>query len=99
MQFSFYVGIDVSKNSLDFAVRDAREVVFHIQVDNNGLGLQQFEDQYQSEEGRLSESLLCCEHTGVYSQVLLSFATQCDISLWRPLRGTTAKECTLHLGT
>lgn len=45
MQFSFYAGIDVSKISLDFAVRDRRKMLFHTTVENNLAGLKQFEVQ------------------------------------------------------
>ncbi|WKN31674.1 IS110 family transposase [Porifericola rhodea] len=82
MQFSFYVGIDVSKNSLDLAVRDQQNVLFHISVENNETGVMQFETQCQNEGIDLTKSLLCCEHTGIYSQVLLTFATQRDIPFW-----------------
>ncbi len=87
MQFSFYVGIDVSgpprgKNSLDFAVRDHQKLLFHISVENNEVGLRQFAEQCQISNVDLRLSLLCCEHTGIYSQVLLTFATQYDIPFW-----------------
>lgn len=87
MQFSFYVGIDVSKNSLDLAIRDQQQVLFHISVENNEAGLDQFKAQCQDNDIDLTRSLFCCEHTGIYSQVLLTFATQHDIPLWRPPRG------------
>lgn len=82
MLFSFYVGIDVSKNSLDLAIRDQQKVLFHTSVENNEAGLNQFEGQCQGNGIDLTGSLLCCEHTGIYSQVLLTFATERDISLW-----------------
>nr|WKN38510.1 IS110 family transposase [Tunicatimonas sp. TK19036] len=82
MQFSFYVGIDVSKNSLDLAIRDQQQVLFHISVENNEAGLDQFEATCRDNGVDLTRSLLCCEHTGIYSHVLLSFATQRDIPLW-----------------
>lgn len=82
MLFSFYVGIDVSKNSLDFAVRDQHKVLFHVTADNNPAGLKRFEEWCQFNCVDLNQSLLCCEHTGIYSQVLLDFAMQYDVALW-----------------
>lgn len=82
MQFSFYVGIDVSKNSLDFAVRDQQKVLFHTSVENNPTGLKQFEERCQFKGVDLGQSLLCCEHTGIYSQILLDFAVQYNVALW-----------------
>jgi transposase len=82
MQFSFFVGIDVSKNSLDFAVRDQQKVLFHTTVENNPTGLKQFNQSCQLKGVDPGQSLFCCEHTGIYSQVLLDFAAQHDIPLW-----------------
>lgn len=82
MQFSFFVGIDVSKNSLDFAVRNQQKLLFHTKVENNEDGLQQFKEQCQDNNVELKQSLFCCEHTGIYSQILLSFASQHKFSLW-----------------
>lgn len=82
MPFSFFVGIDVSKNSLDMVVRDQQQVLFYTSVENNEAGVKQFEAQCQNNGVSLTESLLCCEHTGIYSQVLLTFATQYDIPFW-----------------
>lgn len=72
----------MSKNSLDFAVRDQQQVLFHTSVENNEAGLKQFKTQCQSSKIDLTESLFCCEHTGIYSQVLLTFANQHNIAFW-----------------
>lgn len=82
MQFPFYVGIDVSKNSLDLAIRDQQQVLFHVSVENNEAGLDQFEAKCRDSGVDLARSLLCCEHTGIYSHMLLSFASERDIALW-----------------
>lgn len=82
MQFLFFIGIDVSKNSLDLAVRSREKLLFHITVENNEVGLKKFKEQCQDSGVNLEQALLCCEHTGIYSQILLSFASQCNLSLW-----------------
>jgi len=42
MNFTHFVGIDVSKDTLDFAVVLANKVLFHQQVSNDKKGITQF---------------------------------------------------------
>ena len=82
MNYLFFVGIDISKKTLDFAVRDRKELLFHIKVDNSLAGLKQFQKECLTRNVDLSQCLICCEHTGVYSQNILALATENDLSLW-----------------
>ena len=87
MHYSFFIGIDISKKTLDFAVRDQDKHLFHLKVDNSPTGLNQFKQECLTRNLNLSESLICCEHTGVYSQNILALATENDrsggrFSLW-----------------
>ena len=67
MDYSFFSGIDISKKTLDFAVRDQKQHLFHLKVDNSVAGLKQFQRECLARKIDLSECLICCEHTGVYS--------------------------------
>ena len=67
MHFSFFVGIDISKKSLDFAVRDQKHHLFHCKVNNSLEGLNQFKAECLIKKIDLRVSLICCEHTGIYS--------------------------------
>ena len=40
--YSFFVGIDVSKETLDFALVVTNSVQFHLQVTNDKVGIEQF---------------------------------------------------------
>lgn len=82
MHFSFYIGIDISKKTLDFAVRNQEKHLFHLKVDNSSEGLKQFTQECSTKYIDLSKSLICCEHTGVYSQHILSLATENHLALW-----------------
>ena len=74
--------IDISKKTLDFAVRDQQQHLVHLKVDNSALGLKEFKKECLLNNINLQDGLVCCEHTGVYSQNILALATQNDISLW-----------------
>ncbi len=82
MNYSFFIGIDISKKTLDFAVRDWKGLLFHIKVDNSLAGLKQFQKECLARNIDLSRCLICCEHTGIYSQNVLALATENDLSLW-----------------
>ena len=45
-------------------------------------GLNQFKQECLTKNVNLEQSLICCEHTGVYSQNILALATKNDLSLW-----------------
>ena len=82
MNYLFFIGIDISKKTLDFAVRDQKQHLFHLKVDNSPAGLNQFKQECLTRNLNLSQSLICCEHTGVYSQNILALATENNFSLW-----------------
>lgn len=82
METTFFIGIDVSKKTLDFAVRDCKQSLFHVKVENSLAGLEQFKKQCIAQNINLQHSLICCEHTGIYSQNILTLATQEHLSLW-----------------
>ena len=82
MSYSFFVGIDISKKTLDFSVRDQKELLFHLKVDNSLAGLREFQKECLDRNADLTQSLICCEHTGIYSQHILSLATENNFSLW-----------------
>lgn len=82
MKTSFFIGIDVSKKTLDFAVRDQKRHLFHVKVENSSSGLNEFKKACLANNVSFEESLICCEHTGIYSQNILALATQEHLSLW-----------------
>ena len=98
MNVSFFAGIDISKNSLDVAVRDERSLLFHISIENNKEGLKQFVEQCQSSGVSLERCLFCCEHTGIYSQVLLSFVNRHNVALWMESSVRIRRSMGLHRG-
>lgn len=82
MNYSFYIGIGISKKTLDFAVRDQKQHLLHCKVDNSPIGFEQFKVQCMIKEIDLQKSLICCEHTGIYSRNILTLAIQDNLSLW-----------------
>jgi transposase len=85
MDFKFFIGIDVSKDTLDIAVLnvDSSETVKHHQVSNDDAGIAIMLDWLkQQKEFSLENSLFCLEHTGMYNYPLLQFFSRQSASVW-----------------
>lgn len=73
MEFDFFIGIDVSKNELDFAVQQGKCFLFHREVANEPGAINAFVKELGRLSGfKLSNALFCMEHTGIYNNHLLS---------------------------
>ena len=62
--YAFFIGIDVSKETLDFALIANNIVQFHLQVTNDTQGIEQFINQSKKLNKTFSfeNSLFCMEH-------------------------------------
>ena len=74
MDYKHFIGIDVSKNWLDFAVVLEGNVLFHLQVNNSKDGISKLMKQlFKQPNYQANTSLFCMEHTGIYNNHLISF--------------------------
>ena len=72
MEFDFFIGIDVSKNELDFAVQQGKCFLFHREVANEPAAINAFINELCKLPGfKLSNAIFCMEHTGIYNNHLL----------------------------
>ena len=65
--YAFFIGTDISKETLDFALIVNNTVQFHVQVSNDKKGIEQFIKQAKKQNKTFSftNSLFCMEHTGI----------------------------------
>lgn len=88
MNWTYFIGIDVSKLSLDICVLLGKEKVKSATVQNNPKALQTFwKELAKSNPDFVAGKIICClEHTGIYNEHLLSFlsARKVDICLENP---------------
>ena len=83
MQFDYFIGVDVSKDTLDFALVKANQVLFHQQVTNDKKGIADFLKQLrQQTKVPISQCLFCMEHTGIYNNPLLKALHELSASIW-----------------
>lgn len=74
MNYHYFIGIDISKNTLDVAVYKGNKFLFHVQVSNDPEGLKDVFKQFkQLPDFSLTEVVFCMEHTGIYNQHVLRF--------------------------
>jgi transposase len=73
MEFEFFIGIDVSKGELDFAVQQGKHFLFHREVANEPSSINSFIKELNKLEGfLLGKAVFCMEHTGIYNNHVLS---------------------------
>ena len=78
MSFKIYVGIDVSKLTLDIFIRETKS---HKKFKNNSDGFEQFVQWLEKHTKEPLDSVLVCfEHTGLYSLPLAIFLEERQIS-------------------
>jgi transposase len=82
--FIFFIGIDISKATLDFAVVVANKLLFHYQSTNDKTGIEDFIKQLKTQcpNANFKNSLYCMEHTGIYNNHLLSFLHSKQANIW-----------------
>ncbi|MDP1795754.1 MAG: transposase, partial [Daejeonella sp.] len=84
MEFTYFIGIDVSKNDLDFAVMQNKTFLFHKKISNSPAAIiSLLKELVQLPDFTLRKAVFCMEHTGIYSNHLLGvlFKKQCSVCL------------------
>jgi len=82
--YSHFLGIDISKKTLDYALFDAELVLVEQgQISNNQSAIgrlrKKLREQHSLQWGHV---LICAEYTGVYSIPLIKSAAKHDLLLW-----------------
>ena len=82
MNFKHFIGVDVSKKTLDLSVRNSANNIFHMQVENNKRGIDVFTRKCKEYNIELNAALLCLEHTGLYNVVALDQFYRLGYNVW-----------------
>ena len=82
MYFSQFVGVDISKNTLDAAIYPAKDKKLDfLHFDNTQKGLGEMLSWLKRRGVKPSEMVICAEHTGVYTNPLIAFAAKRGLAL------------------
>ena len=82
-EFKHFIGCDVSKNTLDFAIFEKGKTYGsfqHTQVSNDLEGFQALRKWLRSFKINIKEAVIAMEHTGVYSNALAEWCFKKDIA-------------------
>ena len=82
MKFTYYVGIDVSKASLDLCLLDGQRVLTQVTCANEVRALKKCLKGLFKRDLKDSTTLLCAEHTGMYIYALVRASTELNLHLW-----------------
>ncbi|MEM8893070.1 MAG: IS110 family transposase [Bacteroidota bacterium] len=83
MKFSYFLGVDVSKNKLDIALFKGNQFIHHRVIGNNPTGIGKYVKELKQLDGfNLSNSVFCMEHTGIYNNPLLSYLHKKKGNTW-----------------
>jgi transposase len=83
MELKHYVGIDVSKATLDFAVCEQGKIIHQLQCENNKKGIVKAVKQLrQLTDFGMTTSVFCMEYTGIYNNHLLDYLLSCKSHIW-----------------
>ncbi|RAJ89096.1 transposase [Larkinella arboricola] len=83
MDIYYYIGIDVSKATLDWAVFDGKLIVLQIQSPNSETGIKAALKLIKALPGFCPKtSVSCCEHTGIYNALILQQLFGASFPVW-----------------
>jgi len=94
-----YVGIDVSKDTLDYCLVSEGQQIFHLQTENNIKGIKAFiKELLKGKIKDLNDIIFCLEHTGIYSHHLTTFLSKNNLKVWLESSIQIKKSLGVHRG-
>lgn len=78
-----FIGIDVSKQTLDLALVVNNELKISLQIENNATVVKQTIKKITKQYCfSLQQTLFCMEHTGIYNNHLIAALQHLKASIW-----------------
>ena len=81
-KYEHYIGVDVSKKTLDINVLKGKEKLFYLRVGNDEKGLQVLGKELKRYGIVAKKALLCLENSGFYGYNLSCWAVQNSYPVW-----------------
>ena len=82
MKFEWFIGIDVSKKTLDFSIHYESKFILHQQVANKKQGIRSFLTTCKKNNVHLEKALFVLEHTGIYNETLVDLLHDKGLNVW-----------------
>lgn len=81
--YQFFIGIDVSKDTLDLTLRDRSQVLDYQKIAHQSASIEQCLEQWQRQYGfGIAQCLICLENTGRYMNLLLRTVCLQKMPVW-----------------
>lgn len=72
-KYTYFIGIDVSRNELDFAVQQGNVYLFHKEIANENLAITTLVEELKTlPKFMMSKAIFCMENTGIYNNFILA---------------------------
>ena len=75
-KYEHYIGVDVSKKTLDISVLRGKEKIFYLRISNDENGIRQLRSELKKHRIRANHSLFCLENTGSYGNKICGWAVK-----------------------
>jgi transposase len=83
MQFNFFVGIDVSKDTLDFSIITQGKEVSNFKIENSSKSIKAtLKELVKVNEFSVPKTLFCLEQTGIYNNHITSYLHHIKANIW-----------------
>ena len=79
---AYFIGIDISKKTLDIAVLHENKIVYQDTILNNKKALKNLVNLLSEKAIDFTKSIICAEFTGIYAMHLMDFCIDKDLNLW-----------------
>ncbi|MDO1444638.1 IS110 family transposase [Rhodocytophaga aerolata] len=81
--YNYFIGIDISKLTLDIVLVKQGQLVLHEQIENDLKAIKSFMKRVRQQPGfTIEQTLACMEHTGIYATHLLDYLTNQQVDVW-----------------
>jgi len=82
MQIKKFIGIDVSKDTLDFSVVVDGKLLDYKRIENTTKAINKCISQLTDKHKAITDSVFCMEYTGVYSLPLMEYLSSIHALIW-----------------
>lgn len=83
MDFCYFIGIDIAKDTLDWAVYTQQGVHLSIHTPNTPAGIKTALSEFKTLSGwNPKQAVFCMEHTGIYNTHLLKLLYELKLAVW-----------------
>ncbi len=83
MAYQHFIGIDISKATIEVAIYKGTQELSVSTVDNDTKSLQSFlKEVAKKGQIRVQQSLFCMEHTGIYNNPVLAVLQELQAPIW-----------------